>query len=121
MAITPISDNAFVMTAICPKTKGHYGITVDRIMKNTYKMVGAFKINMDKAQREGYDSKKVTGSLQPDSEYPGCPYCKAQSLIFCGCGAVFCWNGSTTVTCPKCGYHGGVGYSESISFQGGSM
>ncbi|MCH5242883.1 MAG: hypothetical protein J1F67_10780 [Muribaculaceae bacterium] len=119
--MTPISDNAFVMTAICPKTKGHYGITVDRIMKNTYKMVWAFKINMDKAKREGYDSKKVTGSLQPDSEYPGCPYCKAHSLIFCGCGAVFCWNGSNTVTCPKCGYHGGVGYSESISFQGGSM
>ena len=60
MAINLISDNAFVMTSICPKTKGYYGITVDRIMKNTYKMVWAIKINMDKAKREGYDSKKST-------------------------------------------------------------
>ncbi|MCH5225131.1 MAG: hypothetical protein J1D77_03990 [Muribaculaceae bacterium] len=121
MAITPISDNAFVMTAICPQTKGYYGVTVDRILNNQYKMIWAFRLDKDRAKREGYDIKKASGSIQPDANYPGCPYCKAQSLIFCSCGSVFCWNGNKLVTCPKCGYKGEVGYSESINFQGGSM
>lgn len=102
--MTPISDDAFVIMSICPEAKKHYGITVDHMGSNKYKFVWAFKIDKDKAQREGYDSKRVHGSIELDDNYPGCPYCKAKQYVFCNCGTVTCI-GETLYLRKKCNGH----------------
>lgn len=122
MAITPISDNAFVMSVICNKSKENFGVTVDKIANNHYKMVWAFKLDRDRAKREGYDKKTAKGSLDNDVNYPGCPYCGCRQLVFCSCGAVTCWDGeSRTITCPKCKQTGEIANVSSVDLKGGAM
>lgn len=113
--MTPVSDKALAVMAVCPEAKKYYGITVDYLRKGAYKFVWAFKIDKDKAKREGYDSQRVHGSVELDSEYPGCPYCKSKQFIFCSCGAVMCWHGQRVVTCPSCGQTGEVSSVSSVS------
>lgn len=119
--MTPISDDAFVIMAICPEAKKHYGITVDLMDSNKYKFVWAFKIDKNKAHREGYDSKRVHGSVELDDNYPGCPYCKAKQYVFCSCGTVICWNGEKVIKCPTCGACGEVSSVETVDLNGGTL
>lgn len=119
--MTPVSDKAFAIMAVCPETNKTYGITVDTVSDNTYKFVWAFKIDKDKARREGYAEQHVHGFVTLDSEYPGCPYCKSKQFIFCSCGAVMCWHGQSVVTCPSCGYHGEVSAASSVDLNGGGF
>ena len=119
--MTPISDKAFAVMAVCPEANKYYGITVDYIRENAYKFVWAFKIDKDKAQREGYASRCVHGSVELDTEYPGCPYCKSKQFIFCPCGAVICWHGQPVVTCPSCGHTGMASSVSSVNLQGGGF
>ena len=63
--MTRLSDKAFAIMAICEKTKKPFGITVDYIGPRRYKFVWAFKIDKDKAHREGYDKHTVTGCVEP--------------------------------------------------------
>lgn len=119
--MTPISDDAFVIMSICPEAKKHYGITVDHMGSNKYKFVWAFKIDKDKAHREGYDSKRVHGSIELDDNYPGCPYCKAKQYVFCNCGSVICWNGEEVIKCPTCGASGEVSSVETVDLSGGTL
>ena len=53
--MTTLSDKAFAIMAVCEETKRPFGITVDYISPRKYKFVWAFKIDKDKARREGYD------------------------------------------------------------------
>lgn len=119
--MTPVSDKAFAIMATCPKQNKHYGITVDYLRPNAFKFVWAFKIDRDKAKREGYDSRQVQGSIDLDSEYPGCPYCKSRQNVFCSCGAVLCWNGESVINCPVCGQRGEVSMVDSVSMRGGGF
>lgn len=119
--MTPVSDEAFAIMATCPKHKKNYGITVDYIGRNAYKFVWAFKIDREKAKREGYDTRQVHGSVELDSEYPGCPYCKSKRNVFCSCGTVVCWNGESVITCPSCGQRGEISAAESVSMKGGGF
>lgn len=107
--------------AYCPEAKKHYGITVDYVGDNAFKFVWAFKIDRDKARREGYDTTHVHGSIILDDEYPGCPYCKSKHNIFCSCGAVACWHGENMFTCPVCGQTGEVSAASSFDLQGGGF
>ena len=66
--MTGLSDKAFATMAVCKETKRPFGITVDYIGPRHYKFVWAFKIDKDKAHREGYDEHTVTGSVELDSE-----------------------------------------------------
>ena len=119
--MTKLSDKAFAIMAVCPEAKKYYGITVDEIHRGAYKFVWAFPIDKDKAQREGYDSQHVHGSVELDTEYPGCPYCKSNQFIFCSCGAVMCWHGQRVVKCPKCGQSGEVTAASSFDLHGGGF
>ncbi|WP_338337434.1 hypothetical protein [Marseilla massiliensis] len=56
--MTTLSDKAFAIMAVCEETKQPFGITVDYISPRKYKFVWAFKIDKDKARREGYDDNK---------------------------------------------------------------
>ena len=119
--MTPVSNNAFAVMAVCPESKKYYGITVDFLRSNVYKFVWAFKIDKDKAKREGYDEQRVHGSVELDSEFPGCPYCKSKQFIFCSCGAVICWHGKPFVTCPSCGQKGFVSVASLVNLIGGGF
>lgn len=119
--MTPISDNAFAVISYCPEAKKTYGISVDPIAKMRFRFVWAFKIGAEQAHREGYDSKTVTGSVELDNSFPGCPYCKSKQFLFCTCGAVMCWHGQSVVTCPKCGLTGEVSTVTNVNLKGGGF
>ncbi len=120
--MSKLSEEAFAILAMCDKYKRPYGITVDKVRNGQYKFVWAFNISADKAHREGFDAKKVTGSIVLDDEYPGCPHCKSKQFIVCGnCGTVFCYHGARTVTCPHCHMSGQVTAAESVDLHGGGF
>lgn len=116
--MTGLSDKAFAIMAVCEETKKPFGITVDYISPRHYKFVWAFKIDKDKAHREGYDEHTVTGSVELDSEYPGCPYCGSKQFYICGCGKIVCYHGERVVTCPSCGQRGEITTVSEINLKG---
>jgi hypothetical protein len=119
--MSKLSDRAFAVMAVCPKANKHYGITVDYLAEDSFRFVWAFKVDPEKAHREGYDTTNVNGTVTLDDEYPGCPYCKSHQFIFCTCGAIICWNGEEKVTCPKCGFTGEITTVSSVNLKGGGF
>lgn len=118
--MTTLSNDAFAVMAVCGEAKQPFGITVDKIRNGQYKFVWTFKIDEEKAHREGYDATNVKGSVILDEEYPGCPYCGEKRQIICSsCGRFFCYHGQKNVTCPNCGASGDVVPVEQINLKGG--
>lgn len=118
--MTPLSNEAFAVMALCRETKKCFGITVDKICKGQYKFVWAFKIDKEKAHREGFDITNVKGAVSLDPEYPGCPYCGEKRHIVCSsCGKFFCYHGQKHVTCPNCGASGDIVAVEQVDLKGG--
>ena len=118
--MTMLSNEAFAVMATCERTKQFFGITVDKICSGQYKFVWAFKIDREKAQREGYDQTNVKGNVTLDAEYPGCPYCEEKAFYTCGqCGSIVCWHGEKEVTCPKCGNRGTITEAAEFDLKGG--
>ena len=120
--MTNLSNDAFAIIAQCPEAGNKcFGITVDSLGINKFKFVWAFKIDKDKAKREGYDIKKVHGAVELDEDYPGCPYCHSKKFLFCSCGTILCWHGQRRVKCPNCGAEGEVESVSTVDLNGGSM
>ena len=118
--MTTLSNEAFAVMAACERTKQPFGITVDKICSGQYKFVWAFKIDKEKAQREGYGRTKVKGNIILDTEYPGCPYCGEKRHIVCSsCNKFFCYHGQEHVTCLNCGTSGNVVSVEQVDLKGG--
>lgn len=117
--MTGLSDKAFAIMAVCEESKKPFGITVDYIGPRHYKFVWAFKIDKDKAHREGYDEHSVTGSVELDSDYPGCPYCGSKQFYICACGKIVCYHGERVVTCLSCGQSGEITTVSEINLKGG--
>lgn len=121
MEITKVSDKAFAIIAKCDKTNKSFGITIDPNGKDL-KMVWSFKIDEAKAHKEGYDEKKVSGSLIPDTNFPGCPYCGTKEFIICNnCHSISCYHGDKYFKCPVCGISGEVIQVDSIDIKGGGF
>lgn len=119
--ITKISRNAFVVLAMCNEAKKTYGITVDKF-SDKYSLIWAFKINKDKAHKEGFDSTSVNGQINIDINYPGCPYCGSKNFYVCGnCNSIVCYHGENYVTCPACGFGGEIVQVSTVNLKGGSM
>lgn len=116
-----LSKEAFVMVVNCLEAHKIYGVTVDKISRGKYSLIWAFPLNEKQAKNEGFGKDTVKGSLEKDTEYPGCPYCGGTNLLFCECGTVMCWHGQKVVTCPKCKTTGEVTGIESVSMRGGAM
>ena len=114
-----LSDEAFAVMAVCGRTKKPFGMTVDKDGPRRYRLVWAFKVDKDKARREGYDQQTITGNVSVDPEFPGCPYCKCKDFFTCRCGAIVCYHGQEVVTCPECGYSGKLSYAEEVKLKGG--
>jgi hypothetical protein len=91
--------------------KHTFGIRVEK-RGNDWVRTWAFKIDEEKAKREGFGNVKISGSFTPADKYPGCPYCGEVSIAFCNCGGINCGSGlgstheSVELTCNWCGETG---------------
>lgn len=120
--MTTLSNDAFAVTATCEETHKCFGITVDKVHSNLYKFVWSFKIDKEKAKREGYDQVKVRGGIILDSDFPGCPYCGEKRFVVCSsCQKFFCHHGQRHVTCPNCGSSGEISIVEQVDLKGGGF
>jgi hypothetical protein len=116
-----VSVNAKVVLCKCPKSKGLFGIRVEE-RENDWVRTWAFKIDENKAKRERFEETKITGSMTPTPEYPGCPYCGSVSVARCSCGKLFCWSIETkTAVCPWCEQKGEYQTAEKIEFEGNGI
>lgn len=120
MALTPVSKEAFATLAACEETRKPFAITVDPNGRKL-KFVWAFRIDRAKAHRERFDTSRVQGDITYDENFPGCPYCHSKQFWICSCGTVVCWHGQEKVTCPNCGYTGGLTFVDSIELKGGGL
>lgn len=114
----PKRDEMVVM-ATCQKTGKHFGITAVRKGRD-YHFVWAFKLSASAARKEGFDRNKVSGNIINDSEFPGCPYCGAESWFQCGtCKRFVCSeNKATYGKCPECGGEGSLVVGDNFDLSG---
>ena len=108
--LTKISKQAFVITAICSRNKEMYGITVDKVASG-YSLIWAFPLTKKQATNEGFEATTLSGNIDVDVNYPGCPHCKS----------VVCYHGEEYVVCPSCGMRGNVVKVDEVSLKTGSM
>ena len=116
--------NAKVIMARCSKTKKSFGMRIEERGRDWVR-TWAFPIDERKAKREGFDANTVTGSMNADDEYPGCPYCSSAGFVQCGCEKISCTGGVTAYsdyaefTCPWCGEHIELQAASSFDVSGG--
>lgn len=95
----------------CKEAKGKtFGVRFER-SQNGWKYNWAFAMDSHKAKREGYDSTEIIGNIEPDEDYPGCPYCRTKYFVVCGeCQHLNCnINSPGSFTCEWCGLVGELG------------
>ncbi len=114
-----LSDKAFAVMAVCEETKKTFGITVDYVSLRKYSFEWAFKIDKEKARKEGFDEHSVRGAIVLSPNYPGCPYCGSKQFYICKCGRIVCYHGQKIATCPECGFTGELTTVEEINLKGG--
>jgi len=118
------SINAKVIMARCSKNKKVFGIRIEQRGKDWVR-TWAFPMDEDKAKREGFEANTVTGSMNQDNDYPGCPHCGSVGFVQCGCGKIGCNGGvikrgkSQEYTCPWCNEEGELQDVESFNVSGG--
>ena len=116
--------NATVVLARCSKTKKCFGIRVEQRGKDWVR-TWTFPIDERKAKHEGFETNVVTGSMDADNEYPGCPHCGAKGFVQCACkkngcsGGIHNYGHSVEYTCPWCGENTGLKDVDSFNVSGG--
>lgn len=95
--------------AVCKCGRSHklFGVRFEKKSSGTWEYTWAFPLKADAAKREGYDGTRIDGAIEPDLDYPGCPYCGSIGFVLCGCGNLNCnIPNSSTFTCEWCGRSG---------------
>lgn len=97
-----------VIPTKCVRTKELFGIRGIR-RSDLWHLTWAFKMTERQAKGEHFDDNTLSGKVEFDSTYPGCPYCGSQSISLCPkCGHVTCGSSSLNdgneVTCVWCGF-----------------
>jgi len=112
---------ATVVLAKCGKTHRTYGIRIERRTDNVWYCTWAFPITETGASNEGYGSTMISGRVDTDPEYPGCPYCGSMGWVSCGgCKKLTCWGSDDRYfTCEWCGNSGEVREADTFDLQGG--
>jgi len=112
---------ATVIIAKCSHSHKPFGIRVEKRSDGAWHFTWAFKIDEKAAAHEGYGSTMVSGRIETDSEYPGCPYCHTIGWFSCGnCGKLTCYDLSVMkVTCAWCGNSGELEATETFDIKGG--
>lgn len=109
---------ARIAMAKCKETKGKlYGVRFQKCLSG-WNYTWAFPMEEKTAKREGYQDTDITGDIQPDTEYPGCPYCGTRYFVVCGnCKHLNC---NTKIgeafTCEWCGTTGTL-----VNFEGNGI
>ncbi len=98
---------AQVALAKCREGKRIYGVRFEKTSLG-WKYNWAFELSDKRAKSEQYDNTKIKGTIYPDPEYPGCPYCGGHSFVVCmNCGKLNCNNSDDKIfTCEWCGAKG---------------
>jgi DNA-directed RNA polymerase subunit RPC12/RpoP len=115
---------AKVIMARCSKNKRSFGIRIEQRGRDWVR-TWAFPMDERKARREGFDANTVTGSMNADDEYPGCPYCGSMGFVQCGCEKIGCSGGVRDYgdygeyTCPWCGDEIELQHADSFDVTGG--
>ena len=94
--------------ALCKCKEGRrvYGVRFQKV-GNGWEYTWAFPIKEEAAKREGYEETVITGAIEPEKDYPGCPYCGAKYFVICSCGKLNCNCGTSgQFTCGWCGMSG---------------
>lgn len=113
-------NQATVVMAKCRQSKQPFGIRMEKKQNGVWYCTWAFKLSEQAAASEGYGGTLVSGKVDLDAEYPGCPYCKAGTWFRCGsCGRLTCHEGQSLVTCSWCGNSGECKTSDIFDLKGG--
>lgn len=112
---------ASVVLTKCRKAYKTYGIRVEHKTDNIWYCTWAFPISETNASNEGYGSTMISGRVDIDLKYPGCPYCGGRGWVSCkNCGKLTCWSDDEKeFTCKWCGSSGQVTSAETFDLQGG--
>lgn len=112
------SIEAAVALCKCGKIHKVYGVRFEKVGKKHWKYTWAFPIKELTAKHEGYDKTPIIGVIEPEDDYPGCPYCEARSFIICSCGKLNCNTSGrgSLFTCEWCGTIGGLGIYDGSGF-----
>lgn len=103
----PRGPEAKIALCKCRESKKVYGVRFEEDGPG-WKYTWAFPIKEDVAKREGYDATTMVGFINPDKEYPGCPYCGKKTFLVCDrCHKISCnITVGNTATCEWCGVTG---------------
>ena len=113
---------ANVVLAKCRRSHKIYGIRVEKREDNIWYCTWAFPITETGASNEGYGDTKISGRVDFDPEYPGCPYCGNYEWVSCGkCGKLTCCGDDDEkfFTCAWCGNSGKLTIGETFDLHGG--
>ena len=112
---------ASVVMCKCKNSHKPYGIRIERRSNNTWYLTWAFKLSERAGSNEGYGNTMISGRVDVDPEYPGCPYFGGGGWVSCGnCGKLTCYDGvGNRFTCAWCGSSGELQMAESFDLRGG--
>lgn len=112
---------ANVVMAKCRTSQRPYGIRIEKRMNGTWYCTWAFKLSEKAGSNEGYGDNMISGRVDIDPEYPGCPYCGATGWVSCGnCKKLTCYSGEETrFKCAWCGNSGELQTSDTFDLSGG--
>lgn len=112
---------ATVVLARCRQSKRTFGIRVEKKNDGAWHCDWTFQIDEKAASHEGYGDTLVSGRVDLDQEYPGCPYCGTMGWFSCGkCGKLTCLGEERFVTCSWCGNSGEMRFSDTFDLHGGN-
>lgn len=112
---------ASVVMAKCKLSYKSYGIRVERRANDVWYCTWAFQLTEKAGNNEGYGNNMISGRVEVDMEYPGCPYCGGKGWVSCGrCGKLTCYNGEgNCFTCAWCKNSGELQTAEMFELSGG--
>ena len=113
-------NEATVVLCKCGRSKKTFGIRIEK-RQGTWWETWAFPISDKSASNEGYDNVQITGNINIDPSYPGCPYCGTSNWVNCGnCNKLTCWDSSKKeAVCECCGNRGTPEYADDFNLSGG--
>lgn len=95
--------DAKVVLCRCEENAQLYGMLVEKRTPNDWFIKWTFPVSEQRAKSERYDQTVITGNIQYDASYPGCPYCKAPGYYKCVCGNYICLRANQQESnCPVC-------------------
>ncbi len=111
---------ASVVMAKCRMSHRSYGIRIERRMNQVWYCTWAFQLTEKAGNSEGYGNTMISGKVETDAEYPGCPYCGGMGWVSCGrCGKLTCYNGEERhFTCAWCKSSGELQAAETFELNG---